>query len=199
MNYQSHIKNDRKLASIVGEDKFELRLHSNIPLALMTSIMSQQLSTKVAAVFHKRFLAMFDTINPSPQRVLEIPYESLRQIGLSHAKATYVHNVAAFCVEHKVSDKMLMQMSDEEVINFLTNVKGVGRWTVEMLLMFSLGRQDVFPVDDLGIQQAMIKLYKIRIDDKKELRKKLLSISAKWSPYRTYACLHLWAWKDGKG
>lgn len=89
-------------------------------------------------------------------------------------------------------------MNNEEVIELLTSIKGVGRWTVEMLLMFSLGREDVFAVDDLGIQQAMAKIYKLNTADKKAMRHKMLVLSEKWSPYRTYACLHLWRWKDDK-
>jgi DNA-3-methyladenine glycosylase II len=91
---------------------------------------------------------------------------------------------------------MLLGMPDKEVMELLTRIKGVGRWTVEMLLMFSLGREDVFPVDDLGIQQAMIKIYKPRYATKKELQTRMCKIADKWSPYRTYACRHLWAWKD---
>ncbi len=87
-------------------------------------------------------------------------------------------------------------MNNEEVIEYLTRIKGVGRWTAEMLLMFTLGREDVFAVDDLGIQQAMIKVYKLNKADKKKLREEMLQISARWSPYRTYACLHLWHHKD---
>jgi DNA-3-methyladenine glycosylase II len=87
-------------------------------------------------------------------------------------------------------------MEPEAVIELLTQIKGVGRWTVEMLLMFSLGHEDVFAVDDLGIQQAMIRLYKIKYTTKKELQIKMLKRSLAWSPYRTYACLHLWNWKD---
>ena len=87
-------------------------------------------------------------------------------------------------------------MTDEEVIAHLTQIKGVGRWTTEMILMFALGREDVFAIDDLGIQQAMIKLYKLDNTDKKAFKEKMLRIAAKWSPYRTYACLHLWKWKD---
>ena len=87
-------------------------------------------------------------------------------------------------------------MSNEEVIAYLTQIKGVGQWTAEMLLMFSLGREDVFAVDDLGIQNAMIKLYEINYRKKKNLKEKMLLISSAWSPYRTYACVHLWRWKD---
>ena len=90
----------------------------------------------------------------------------------------------------------LGQMSNEEVIDLLTQIKGVGRWTVEMILMFTLGREDVFAVDDLGIQQAITKLYKLDADDKKLMKEKILQISSKWSPYRTYACRYLWGWKD---
>ncbi|RYY62481.1 MAG: DNA-3-methyladenine glycosylase 2 family protein, partial [Chitinophagaceae bacterium] len=90
------------------------------------------------------------------------------------------------------------KMSDEEVIELLTQIKGVGRWTVEMLLMFTLGREDVFAVDDYGIQVAMKKLYKLDDSNKKEFKLKMQSIASKWAPYRTYACRHLWDWKDGE-
>ena len=89
-------------------------------------------------------------------------------------------------------------MENEELITYLTQIKGVGRWTAEMQLMFTLGREDVFAVDDLGIQQAMIGVYKLKSTDKKKLKEKMLKISLQWSPYRTYACLHLWHWKDNK-
>jgi DNA-3-methyladenine glycosylase II len=90
----------------------------------------------------------------------------------------------------------LNRMRNEAVIEYLTEIKGVGKWTTEMLLMFALGREDVFAVDDLGIQNAMINLYKLNKEDKKQLKLDMLRISKKWSPYRTYACLHLWHWKD---
>lgn len=89
-------------------------------------------------------------------------------------------------------------MSNEEIITLLTKIKGVGQWTVEMLLMFTLGREDILALDDLGIQQAMAKLYKLHKLDKKQLREKMIKISLKWSPYRTHACLYLWRWKDTK-
>jgi DNA-3-methyladenine glycosylase II len=198
MSYVNKLKTDKKLAGLISDDVHTLILHKNIPLRLIKAIMSQQLSTKVASVFHVRFLKLCGTDNPTPQVVLAISYEQLRSIGLSHAKATYVHNVANFCVAQKITDKKLLTMSNEEVLALLTQIKGVGQWTVEMLLMFSLGREDVFPADDLGIQQAMIKLYGIKTQDKKLIRQKMLTISKQWSPYRTYACLHLWAWKDGE-
>ena len=197
MEYIKHLKKDPKLASILKGDIHELKLHKNIPLRLMASIMSQQLSTKVAKVIFHRFLALYNGKEPKPQQVLDTPFETLRAIGLSNAKVSYVQNVARFCIEHKITDKKLLQMDNESIIELLTSIKGVGKWTVEMLLMFTLGREDVFAVDDLGIQQDMCKLYKINAADKKKMKTRMLKISANWSPFRTYACLHLWNWKDG--
>ena len=158
--------------------------------------MSQQLSTKVAGVIRKRFLGLFGGKTPTPEMILAVPFEKLRAIGLSNAKTNYVQNVARFAIENGMDHKDLRKMSNEEVIEYLTQIKGVGRWTTEMLLMFTLGREDVFAVDDLGIQNAMIGLYKLDGSDRKKLKEKMLLISEKWSPYRTYACLHLWHWKD---
>ncbi len=87
-------------------------------------------------------------------------------------------------------------MKDEDIIALLTQIKGVGKWTVEMLLMFTLGREDIFAVDDYGIQVAMKNIYKMDDSNKKNLKESMQKIAAKWSPYRTYACLHLWQWKD---
>ncbi len=196
MDYKQHLAKDKKLAKVLGDDVHELVLHKNIPLRLMASIMSQQLNTKVATIIFRRFLELYNKKEPNPQQVLDTPFEKLRGIGLSNAKVTYVQNVAAFCIEHKITDKKLLVMADEEIVALLTQIKGVGKWTVEMLLMFTLGREDVFAVDDLAIQQAMIKLYKLDATDKKKLREQLLKISGKWSPFRTYACRHLWGWKD---
>lgn len=122
--------------------------------------------------------------------------ESLRSIGLSQSKVHYIQNVAEFFLAHKITDKQLYAMEPEAIVALLTQIKGVGKWTVEMLMLFSLGQEDVFAVDDLGIQQAMIKLYGIESDTKKLLHEKMLAISSKWAPYRSYACLHLWQWKD---
>ncbi len=194
----THLQKDKRLARTINDEVHELKLHPNIPLRLMASIMSQQLSTKVAKVIYHRFLALYKGKEPKPQQVLDTPAETLRSIGLSNAKVSYVHNVARFCMEHKITDKKLLAMSNEEILELLTSIKGVGKWTVEMLLMFTLGREDVFAVDDLGIQQAMTKLYQLDPEDKKGMKEKMLKLSAKWSPYRTYACLHLWAWKDGE-
>ena len=196
MPYKQHLSKDKKLAKILEAEHHQLEKKKNIPLRLMASIMGQQLSTKVAKVIYHRFLDLYSKKEPKPQQVIDTPHETLRAIGLSNAKVQYVKNVAAFCIEHKINDKKLATLSNEEIIDLLTQIKGVGKWTVEMLLMFSLGREDVFAVDDLGIQQAITRLYKLEDLDKKQLKEKMLTLSHKWSPYRTYACLHLWSWKD---
>jgi DNA-3-methyladenine glycosylase II len=196
MSYVSHLQKDKKLAKVLGKEVFSLKRRKNIPVQLMASIMSQQLSTKVAAVIYQRFLDLYGGKEPKAATVLATPDTTLRGIGLSNAKVQYVKNVAAFCLEHSITDSKLNKLDDIAVIELLTQIKGVGRWTVEMLLMFSLGREDVFAVDDLGIQQAMIKCYKLQTENAKLLKLEMQKIAQKWSPYRTYACLHLWAWKD---
>ena len=133
-----------------------LKKRKNVCVRLCASIMSQQLSTKVADVIFKRFLLLYDGKEPTPQEIVDTSFDQLRGIGLSNAKVGYVQNVARYMMEHNADDKKINKMSDEEVIAFLTPIKGVGRWTVEMLLMFTLGREDVFAVDDLGIQRGNI-------------------------------------------
>ena len=196
MQYITHLQKDKKLSKIILEPMPQLQMRKNIPVRLIASIMSQQLNTKVAKVIFNRFIEIYGGEEPQPQQVLDTPFEILRGIGLSNAKVNYVQNVARFCIENSITDSKLKKLSNEEIIGLLTQIKGVGQWTVEMLLMFSLGREDVFAVDDLGIQQAIVKAYKLNIENKKEIKEKMLQISSKWSPYRTYACLYLWHWKD---
>ncbi len=194
-----HLSKDKKLVPILRTvTPYELKKRKNICLRLCASIMSQQLSTRVAEVIFKRFLELYDCNEPTPQQIIDTPFDKLRAIGLSNAKVNYVQNVAKYLLENGTDDKAINKMTNEEVITFLTQIKGVGRWTVEMLLMFTLGREDVFAVDDLGIQQAMTKVYKLDAADKKGMKEKMLKISAKWAPYRTYACFYLWKYKDAK-
>lgn len=197
MEYIKHLSKDRKLKPVLkASGPHRLVKRKNICIYLCASIMSQQLSTKVATVIYNRFLALYGGKEPLPRQILDTPDETLRAIGLSYAKLRYIKNVAAFELEQGMEAKKLRKMENEEVILYLTQIKGVGRWTAEMLLMFALGREDVFAVDDLGIQQAMARIYQLEGKDKKKFRELLLKISQNWSPYRTYACIHLWRWKD---
>ncbi|MEO6722015.1 MAG: DNA-3-methyladenine glycosylase [Ferruginibacter sp.] len=197
MEHIVHLSKDKLLKKVIQQQEaYQLVKRKNVYLHLCSSIMSQQLSTKVAAVIFARFLALYKNKKPTPKQIVETPIETLRGIGLSYAKANYVQNVCRFFIDEKITDARLDKMSNEELIRYLSQIKGVGQWTVEMILMFTLGREDVFALDDLGIQQAIIKLYNLEAMDKKTLKEKMIKVSEKWKPYRTYACRYLWGWKD---
>ncbi len=197
MEHILHLSKDKKLKKIIAlQEPYVLESRKNVYLHLCSSIMSQQLSTKVAAVIYTRFLNLYKNKKPTPQQIIDTPVETLRGIGLSNAKAQYVQNVCRFFIEEKITDDKLNKMTNEELIKYLSAIKGVGQWTVEMILMFTLGREDVFALDDLGIQQSIAKLYGLDATDKKALKVTMVQLSAKWSPYRTYACRYLWGWKD---
>lgn len=199
MEHIRHLSKDKKFRTIIkGVEPVLLQPRKKVYLHLCSSIISQQLSTTVAKVIFNRFLKLYKTKQPSLQHIADTPLETFRSIGFSNAKASYVHNVCKFFVEHKITDARLAKMSNEEIIDLLTQIKGVGKWTVEMILMFTLGREDVFAVDDLGIQKAITKLYELDAADKKLMKEKMLEISEKWSPYRTYACRYLWRSLDVK-
>ncbi|OKL39587.1 DNA-3-methyladenine glycosylase family protein [Pontibacter flavimaris] len=176
------IQNGQPLASSRSEDLY---------FKLLGSIVSQQLSTKVAAVIFRRFRELFPEEYPHPELVLEAPDELLRSAGLSFQKIGYVRNVATFAAAGNLQHATIAALEDEELIKHLTQIKGVGRWTVEMLLMFALERPDVFPVDDLGIQNAMKRHYGLDASGK-ALRLQMQQIAENWRPYRTIASKYLW-------
>jgi len=192
-----HLSKDKKLKILIeSQPPFILQKRKKVYLRLCSSILSQQLSTTVAKVLYKRFLELYNGKEPTAQQILNTPAETFRGIGFSNAKASYVHNVCRFFIENKITDAQLYKMNNEDMIALLTQIKGVGKWTVEMILMFTLGREDVFALDDLGLKQGVIKLYNLKETDKKLLMKRIERISLKWSPYRTYASRYLWNWKD---
>jgi len=196
MEYIAHLSKDQQLKKLIEQHgTLQLRKQKNLYLYLCYSIMSQQLSTKVADVIRKRFLELYGG-EPTAVQIVETPFDKLRGIGLSNAKVNYVQNVARFQIEKGMRHEDLSTMSNEEVIEYLTQIKGVGRWTTEMLLMFALCREDVFALDDLGLQQAVIKLYELKHRKKKIMLNRISKISEQWSPYRTYAAMYLWRWKD---
>jgi len=193
-----HLKKDNVLANII--DKCTLSIHKS-PLSLfddlLRSIVSQQLSTTAAATIYGRFLALFDDKSAFSMQILSKSIEELRSVGLSYQKASYIQNVARHFDEHKRYDINWNEWTDEEIIQELTQIKGVGKWTVEMILMFSLHREDVLPLDDLIIRNNMISLYNVK-SEKKQLITDLTQIAEAWRPYRSYACRYLWAAKDAK-
>ena len=168
----------------------------NVPESLMRAIVSQQLSTKVANVIWSRFQAACGE-QVAPWNVMKLSDETLRGCGLSRQKAGYLRNVAEFAIAHNLDTEHLSNLTDKDVIEFLTRIKGVGRWTVEMLLIFVLDRPDVFPVDDLGIQNAMRRLYRMRSKGRAFVRR--MEFHARpWRPYRSTVVRCLWRWTDNE-
>lgn len=194
----SHLKKDPALQGILDKVAVpDFTPSGKVYYDLLESIVSQQLSTKVATVIFNRLLALFPDGYPHPQQLIDIESDRLRSVGLSNQKASYLQNVARFSLENDLENHAWHTLSDAEVIAFLTKIKGVGQWTVEMILMFTLGRPDVFPIDDLGIQQAMTRLYQLE-ESGKNLKKRMLELAQPWQPYRTVASRFLWRWKDAQ-
>ena len=190
--YKKFLSKDPKLKLWLQNEIVIPSPSSNITMALVNSILAQQLSTRVAEVMRQRFLALFGNKAPKAQDILRISQEQIRKIGISAKKAEYIHNVADFITAHKITNSKLARMTDDEIIELLSEIKGVGRWTVEMILIFAMKREDVFAVDDLGIQKAMIKIFKLHDFSKKDLKLEMMRLSERWSPYRSYVCLHFW-------
>lgn len=191
-----HLRKDQKLVKILNEVDPRLATYDrDLYLSLLRAITGQQLSVKAAKTIWLRFLESFQNQYPTPSLVLDRSNEALKSCGLSNQKANYIKNIAQFEREGKLQSELIQKMSDQEVIDHLTQIKGVGKWTAEMLLMTALGRNDVFPIDDLGIRQAMALLYNVSIEHKRDYQK-LNEIAEHWSPYRSVACFALWQWKD---
>jgi DNA-3-methyladenine glycosylase II len=157
---------------------------------LIQSIISQQLSTKAAATIYKRFIALLpDGDDPAPHHVLPLDDAALRAVGLSRQKISYLRDLSEKILDGSLQPATLEDLSDEAVIEALTRVKGVGRWTAEMILIFRLLRPDVLPVGDLGIVKAIQKAYGLR---KTPDAKRMLKIAEPWRPYRSVASWYLW-------
>lgn len=166
--------------------------HTDPFQALVHAIVSQQLSTKAAATIAGRFDALYDGV-PTPKRVAATPDDTLRGVGLSGQKVKYVRDLSRQIADGSLPLHTLDAMQDEDVITALTQVKGIGRWTAEMFLMFRLHRPDVLPVGDLGIVNAVKKAYRLR---KAPSPARLVRLGEAWRPYRSVACWYLWASLD---
>jgi len=166
--------------------------------ALAESIAYQQLSGKAAATIWKRVRALYPRRKYlDPKQILETPDEMLRAAGLSRSKVAAVKDLAAKAIDGTVpSARRLARMSDEEIIARLITVRGIGRWTVEMLLLFDLGRPDVWPVDDYGVRKGFAKTFGKR---KLPKPKQLMKLGEKWRPHRSVAAWYLWRALDTDG
>ena len=169
----------------------EHKPHKRYFESLCVAIINQQLSGKVAATIEKRFIALFPGIKfPSPRQVLRKSDAKLRLAGLSFQKTGYIKSLAKLVERGEIDFVKFKKMGDEEIISLLTQVKGIGRWTAEMFLMFCLARPDVFSHGDLGLRNAIKKWYKLEM---KLHPKKYHRLVESWSPYRTAAARYLWA------
>jgi DNA-3-methyladenine glycosylase II len=158
-------------------------------VAIVQAITSQQLSTKAASTIYGRIAALFPDRHPNPLGFCTIDDTTLRSAGLSRQKVTYIRDLCAKVQDGTLALESLETLDDEAAIEAITRVKGLGRWSAEMFLMFKLHRPDVLPVDDLGIVNAMKRTYRLR---KRPTAKRMQQIAEPWRPYRSVACWYLW-------
>jgi DNA-3-methyladenine glycosylase II len=163
--------------------------------ALLKNIIYQQLSGKAAKTIYNRFLKLFETTQyPSPDKILNTPVEHLRGAGLSNQKVTYILDLSKKYVEGTLQLDKLDEKSDKEISAQLIQVKGVGQWTADMFLMFTLNREDIFPLGDLGVKKGVAILENL---PELPTEKNMAEISEKWQPYRTIAAWYMWKLVDG--
>ena len=190
------IEKDPKLATLIAQVTLPELKSNDVYFDLIESIVSQQLSVKAATTIHNRFLELFSSKYPYPEFVAALDLEEMRGVGLSYQKANYIKNTAVFWEENDLLNQDWSLLSDEEIIKLLSAIKGVGKWTVQMILMFTLRRTDVLPVDDLGIQQGMYMLYDLDKENMKNLKKEMEATAEAWRPYRSIVSRYIWRYKD---
>ena len=178
-----------------GLPKF--RPHTDYYQDLVESIIGQQLSVKAAATIRGRFKDLFGGKLPTPTEILSKDTDQLRAVGLSAQKANYVRDLAEHVLDGRVTFDRLADQTNDEIIAELTDVKGIGEWTVHMFLMFAMGRLDVLAHGDLGIRNAIRKVYDL---DHAPTPQEIKDIAEKynWAPYQTVACWYLWSALDNK-
>jgi DNA-3-methyladenine glycosylase II len=191
-------KVDPRLSAVidsVGKCTFAPAEHLEHFTAISRSIVFQQLSGKAATTIYNRFAALFPNDIPAAHLLVDIPDDKFRAAGLSRQKIGYLRDFASRVNAGDVPIDTLSDLSDEEIIAALVSVKGIGRWTAQMFLMFRLGRLDVLPDLDLGIQKGIQRAYRMR---KLPTPKRVLEVGRKWAPYRTIASWYLWRSLDAK-
>ena len=189
-------KKDPVLGVVIRQAKLQAAVpRKNHFQSLVASVISQQLSTKAADTIEQRFVDIFGGKFPKPHQILRKTDVQLRKAGLSGSKVTYIKNIAEAVTSGSIKFKQLLKADDETVIAELTKIKGIGRWTAEMFLMFSLGRPDIFSHGDLGLKNAIKKLYKI---DPTVHTKKYHKLIESWKPHRSIASRYLWKSLDSE-
>src|SRR4030042_5370631 len=162
--------------------------------ALCREIIGQQLSGKAATAILKRFTNLFEKGVIDPEKLIKMKDETLRNVGMSWAKVRYVKNIAEAYLSNSVQFNKLHKLPDEVIASQLTSIKGVGNWTAEMFLIFTLGREDVFSHGDLGLKKGFAKLYEIEKPTQEQIEK----VTSKWKPFRSYGSITLWHTHDTK-
>ena len=181
---------DPKLGAVIARTgPCTLKPGGDCFIALCRAIISQQISGNVAIAITKRFKKLFPRSRPNPKHLLTLTDEQLLSAGLSRQKRSYLRDLAAHFAEGKVPTRRFAKMSDEEVIQSLIPIKGIGRWTAEMFLIFVLNRTDLLPVDDLGVRKGFQKVYGLQSEPKAA---KMIQIAEKWRPWRTIGSWYMW-------
>ena len=186
-----YLSRDKDLKTLIDHfGVITLKRRRNYFKSLLRSIIHQQLSGKAAKTIENRFLELYNGNRyPTPEEVLKTPAEAIQNVGISRMKTEYIRGLAKIIDDGEIRLDKLTELSNDEVGNVLKEVKGIGQWTVDMFLIFSLNRPDIFPLNDLGIQKGLMLL----LGRQKILsRESMLSHSKKWKPYRTLASLYLW-------
>ena len=186
-----YLSRDKDLKTLIDHfGVITLKRRRNYFKSLLRSIIHQQLSGKAARTIENRFLELYNGNRcPTPEEVLKTPAEAIQNVGISRMKTEYIRGLAKIIDDGDIRLEKLSELSNDEVGNVLKEVKGIGQWTVDMFLIFSLNRPDIFPLNDLGIQKGLMLL----LGQQKILsRESMLSHSKKWKPYRTLASLYLW-------
>ena len=190
-------KNDPVLRTVIeGITLREITVTRGPFEALVEAIVSQQLSIKAADTIFNRFVALTPGKKfPTPREILKMPASKMRKCGLSKMKVSFIKDLAKKTLDGTLNYKTIDMLTDQEVIQHLTSVTGIGRWTAEMFLIFSLRRDDVFSYGDLGLRNALQKIYKMK---KPPTPAQAEKITAKWKPYRSLGARYLWASLDNK-
>lgn len=192
----THLKKDKILAGIISENIIlEWGGSTNLFANIVENIIGQQLSGAPTKIITKRFIELFKTKTfPKPIEILEMEDFKIRDTGMSWAKVKYVKNLSQAVLDGSLDLEKIKTLSDEEVITELIKIKGIGRWTAEMILIFHLQRPDVFSLGDLGLRTAVSKLYNVDRNDLKKIEK----ISLRWRPFRSLASRYLWKSLDNE-
>jgi DNA-3-methyladenine glycosylase II len=191
-----HLKKDKRLAAVIKKHKPEFTKARDPFEALVRAIIFQQLSGKAAGTIHRRFLELYKgKKHPLPKDVQKTSVAKFRSVGVSNQKASYLVDLASKFIDGTIVPKKFPKMTDDEIREHLIAVKGIGRWTADMFLMFTLHRPDVLPTGDLAIQKGVQKLFNLR---KMPSPEQMIKLTNHWSPHRTVASRYIWEMLDTK-